>query len=375
MKLAILCGSLEPGKDGVGDYSRQLANYCREEGHSVLLVSLNDSWVELDNIGTQEMRLSSSQSWTQRSTTLEKALTAFQPDWVSLQFVPYAYQKRGFCQEMAAALGTFAKKFRWHLMFHELWLGLNPGDSLKYKILGWWQRRGVLQLVRSLSPALVHTHATAYANFLQSNGIAATRLPLFSNIDIELAPDFPKFYELLARRECNLTPLNREHTFVAIFFGSLHPEWTPDGLMEKLAGKKLLFLSMGRLGHTGTQIWNDFADKYATRAQFLNLGELSASEISTALQFADAGVAASPWNLIEKSGSVAAMIEHGLPVLVTRNDFLPDQQLELTPTLARHLHPIWKDNVNQLSKNPPSPRLPEIGSQFLADLHNRARLP
>ncbi len=377
MKLVILCGSLEPGKDGVGDYSRRLASYCRKQGNSVLLGSLNDSWIDSDNIGTQEIRLAGSQPWSQRSATLQKVLTSFQPDFVSLQFVPYAYHGRGFCHEMATQLGAFAKKFHWHIMFHELWLGLNPTDSLKYKLFGWGQRRGVLQLARTLSPVLTHTHATAYAHFLKRENISAIRLPLFSNIDIEPEPDFTRFCELLERAGSDLTPLNRRQTFVIVFFGSLHPEWTPDLLMKKLAGKKLLFLTMGRLGQTGMQIWNDFAEGYATRAKFINLGELSASEISTALLFADAGVAASPWNLIEKSGSAAAMVEHGLPVLVTRNDFLPTEHLELVPTLAKHLHPIWKDHfsVDHLTKSAPSPRLPEIGSQFLADLHNCVRQP
>jgi hypothetical protein len=44
-------------------------------------------------------------------------------------------------------------------------------------------------------------------------------------------------------------------------------------------------------------------------------------EISKILQCLDLGLATSPRQLIQKSGSVAAMLEHGLPILVTRNDW------------------------------------------------------
>jgi hypothetical protein len=51
---------------------------------------------------------------------------------------------------------------------------------------------------------------------------------------------------------------------------------------------------------------------------FLEKGELPTDLISSYLQSADFGVATSPLSLIGKSGSVAAMLEHGLPVVVSR---------------------------------------------------------
>lgn len=379
MKLVILCGSLEPGKDGVGDYSRQLANYCRSQNHSVLLCSLNDGWIKLDAVAkeSQEIRIASVTPWPQRIEALQKTLDFFQPDFISLQFVPYAYHKRGFCRDLALHLRVLAKKYRWQIMFHELWLGLNKADSLKYKLLGFWQRRHALQLVRTLSPKVTHTQSAVYAKFLLREQVASIRLPLFSNIDIVASPDFAQTYDLLTQHGLTLTPENRSGTFVILFFGSLHPEWTPDLLMQKMAGKKSLFLSLGRLGGVGGKIWRQFSEKYAKQARFMNLGELTAPEISTALQFADAGVAASPWNLIEKSGSVVAMLEHGLPVIVTRNDFLPNEQYEFDASFSDRLHPVWLDtfDLQRLTRQAPSPRLPAVGSQFLADLEDTNRQP
>ena len=42
MKFAFICGSLEPGRNGVGDYTRRLAGELAAQGHECLLVSLND---------------------------------------------------------------------------------------------------------------------------------------------------------------------------------------------------------------------------------------------------------------------------------------------------------------------------------------------
>jgi len=50
-------------------------------------------------------------------------------------------------------------------------------------------------------------------------------------------------------------------------------------------------------------------------------GEWSAAEISKLLQTLDLGLATTPLEVIQKSGSAAAMLEHGLPLLVIRDDW------------------------------------------------------
>ena len=46
MKLVFICGSLEPGKDGVGDYVYILARELIDLGHTCLLIALNDQFLE-----------------------------------------------------------------------------------------------------------------------------------------------------------------------------------------------------------------------------------------------------------------------------------------------------------------------------------------
>jgi hypothetical protein len=57
------------------------------------------------------------------------------------------------------------------------------------------------------------------------------------------------------------------------------------------------------------------------RADVIMTGERSPSEISKILQALDLGLATTPRQMIQKSGSVSAMLEHGLRILVTRDDW------------------------------------------------------
>ena len=46
MKIAFITSCLEPGKDGVGDYTRSLAAESSRNGHEVCLLALNDRHVD-----------------------------------------------------------------------------------------------------------------------------------------------------------------------------------------------------------------------------------------------------------------------------------------------------------------------------------------
>jgi len=45
VKVVFLCSSLEPGRDGVGDYTRRLAAELVRQGHFSAVVSLNDKYI------------------------------------------------------------------------------------------------------------------------------------------------------------------------------------------------------------------------------------------------------------------------------------------------------------------------------------------
>ncbi len=161
------------------------------------------------------------------------------------------------------------------------------------------------------------------------------------------------------------------------FFGTLHPEWKPEpffSILEQAARKarrKVCLISMGRLG-PGEKLWDLIACKYGERFHFIRLGERSARQISHLLQAIDFGIAASPWQLIGKSGTAAAMIDHGLPVIVTRDDFLPRIQ-PVVPPVDDSLFHLCDDRLESklvvgLQKRLPKPRVTAVAKMLLAQL-------
>src|ERR1043166_8574031 len=45
MRIAFLCSSADPGRDGVGDYTRMLASECVRKGHECCIVALHERHV------------------------------------------------------------------------------------------------------------------------------------------------------------------------------------------------------------------------------------------------------------------------------------------------------------------------------------------
>jgi hypothetical protein len=45
LKILFLCGSLEPGRDGVGDCVKNVAGELRIQGHQAAAIALNDGFI------------------------------------------------------------------------------------------------------------------------------------------------------------------------------------------------------------------------------------------------------------------------------------------------------------------------------------------
>ena len=45
MKIMFICGSLEPGKDGVGDYTRRLCAHLKKHHIEVGILAYNDKFI------------------------------------------------------------------------------------------------------------------------------------------------------------------------------------------------------------------------------------------------------------------------------------------------------------------------------------------
>jgi hypothetical protein len=164
----------------------------------------------------------------------------------------------------------------------------------------------------------LQTSNVTYRHVLRREGFIAGVLALFGNVPVSAG--FPGRPALLAR----WLPGAGAAPLIALTFGTLHPQWRPAATADWLRatarrlGRRPVLLALGRTGAHATAILDVFRQQ-GTLVEVT--GELEETNVSRLLQAADLGIAPHPWALIGKSGAAAAMLDHGLPVLVPRDDW------------------------------------------------------
>jgi len=356
MKILFLADSIQPGESGVGDYALQI---CAK------LQALNVDAV-VDCLGAPNSLLRAS---------LAERVSQAKPDWVSFQFVPYAYAHRGWVGRSTLPWDALRGRRGTHVMFHEIWIGAHQGASLRDRAMGGLQRRGIQKLICQLRPDKVHCSNRLYSAMLLRAGIPNRLLPLFGNIPVTMAALDP-YEQVLA----GLVPgLPRSGWLVAAHFGSIYSSehlllalrWLQECCLRQ--GKRLLVVSLGH-SPTAEASFAGLARQLPAdgRPCFLVKGRLEASALSPWLRCADCGLATTPFNIIEKSGSAVAFAEHGVPVIVmdpgadVRGVSIPRQ--DLAPE-------FWLFGDKRLEapnglppRRDPQPRLDRVAKQFLEEL-------
>src|SRR5207244_3804373 len=146
------------------------AGECERLGHSSIILGLSDPSVrriegesqQIEGRSISALRLAAAMPWAERIPAAQACLKDFRPDWVSLQFVPFGFHPRGLPLGLGRKLSSINSAKPWHIMFHELWLGLGEGSSVKHRVWGELQRWLILDLIHRLRPKIVHTNAEAY---------------------------------------------------------------------------------------------------------------------------------------------------------------------------------------------------------------------
>ncbi len=375
MRLLFIGSSLAAGRNGVGDYIRSLSAELGRQGHACLALGLADTEDALDD-NAPVVRIARRRPWPQRIMQARAAVAAFAPDWVSLQFVAYGWHPRGFAFGLADHLAPLFAGRRRHLMFHELWVGLNRHDRLVNRLNGLLQRHAVLGLHRALAPQLVHTHAPVYAATLAAEGVAARRLPLFGNLPVEPGDRLATRRRLLAEHVPQLAP---EQAILAGWFGAVHPEWDGPEVINRLstavhaAGKQLVLLSLGRTGGAGERLVETLRRQPAPGSSLIVTGEIPPADASRLLSALDLALTANPVALVPKSSTLAACFDHGLPVLVSRDNWRPRGALTVPPLAEPQVMVSVPGAAIDLPallalRRPPAARLPAVARQFVADL-------
>jgi glycosyltransferase involved in cell wall biosynthesis len=356
MRILFLTGCLESGKDGVGDHTRELAGECGRRGHQAFLVSLNDPWIDQPHRENGLLRLGPKQSWIDRVTVTRAFLAETAPELVSLQLVLYSFHPAGLSFALPQLLRAMIGQTPMQIMFHELWIGAQIGTRFKTRVVGFCQRKIIEAVVKKLACRVIHTSNLVYVHLLSRYGITAKHLPLFGSVPVVQA-------EKVSPRSDQVLRLG--------IFGSLHPEWSPDEMLAQLKTleKPIQLSHIGRIGPGETR-WKDLTERYGSEIELSRLGERSLAEISQFFSFIDFGVATTPLALIGKSSCVAAMLDHGLPVIVSRNDvhFRGMPNPDLISDLLIPLDERFLERVKSARRRNPQAQLPQVADQFLQDI-------
>jgi hypothetical protein len=310
MKILFICGALEPGKDGVGDYTRRLAGAVQSLGHQSSIIALYDHYVGEETIADQPaenstvpvLRISSKSGDFNRYRRAKEWADAFEPLWISLQFVPYSFNPKGLPFSLAKELRVLVKERQLHIMFHEIWIGSEKSIDWKRWLTAALQQKIISRMISSLHPEMMHTQLPLAQYNLETIAQGIHPLPLFSNIDIFNQP---------------VQPANR--VLRVGFFSQAAASKPIISFLEDLcsnaraAGNRI---ELSFIGGNAARMW-EVGEIFNKRALFNTIsytGFLPAEGISVALQRCTLGITEVPRHALGKSGSVAAFLHHGIPV-------------------------------------------------------------
>ncbi|MGB5943439.1 MAG: hypothetical protein WBG71_11210 [Leeuwenhoekiella sp.] len=384
MKILFICGSLEPGKDGVGDYTIKLSEKLTHFEYECSVIALSDPYVselnhDLYQLGPNKkiatLRIPKNQYNSVHRGELQKLIDLFNPDVISLQFVPFAYNDKGIPLYLVSLLKSINTVAQWHVMFHEIWIG-HASRSIfgKSYWIGSLQKRIIYKLQAVLNP-VCHTHALYYKYLLNKEKITTYHLPLYGNIK-KTQRNRNLFYNIIKESPLsNWQSQNILQNNIAVIFGSFPEFWDLSEILNKWStyltneNKTGLLFILGKHNYDSTNKINRLRQKYPL-ITFIRLGILQEKAVSQILLHADFGINPTPLAIVEKSGAAAAMLDHGLSIITTRVgiiqknteiDFLSIPNVYFEPNLRA-------EDFGRLIRKSIDPKIDDIAQIYINDL-------
>ena len=374
MRIGFVCGSLEPGKDGVGDYVRKLSKELIKNGHQIWALALNDPFISytfqslmpMGNGEPLELRLPADLSVKEKVAKANSFVCSIDPDFMSLQFVPFSFHPKGLPYQLSGILKQLGKDRKWHIMFHELWIGMDRQSHIKHRLLGMAQRRLIKGLLRKLNPVLVHTHCAVYLHELKKLTDLAQKLPLFSNIPV-LDP-----YRISQKMKQDYSLVNELNI---VLFGGIHYGAPIKAFAAEAADyakrnhKNLKLIVAGRNGPEQKNIINEWEQAGLSA---IITGELDNTQLSKLLTELWFGLFTTPILLAEKSGAVAAMMAHGIHLIGVAREWQPFGPVQKQNPL--HIPVYEPGKLEQFFQTQPdfskNVSVRSVSEQFMANLSN-----
>ncbi|MCC6817478.1 MAG: hypothetical protein IT245_01120 [Bacteroidia bacterium] len=367
--IVFVCGSLKPGADGIGDYCRRMGAQLMRNGHKVKLLAYNDRHIDTTTIDLQSsdelvldtLRLPTNLNANQKATEINRWLDGHAPQIVSLQYVLYAFNNRGLPFSFASDIKQVFPQSKFHLMFHELWLAMEKNPPFKDKIFGFFQKYIIRSMIRVLKPVLIHTQSRTYLNLLKLNGIAAGHLPIISNIPVV--------------DESHISRIEPNNSLQFIIFGFICNAAPVNDFARELSdyarssNKEISIVFAGKNGSNLAEWEQAFKQN---NLPYSIKGLLTVEEISHLMSESHIGISTTPFSLYEKSGSVAAMFKHGLPIINVAESILWQSEnitnYIIDEPIVEYKPGIIAQWVNHLNKPNLKRNLADVVSKFTNDL-------
>lgn len=312
MKILFICGSIESGYDGVGDYTKLICSSLVKRGYNANILALYDKRISglvketiiSGNSSFNITRISHHTFQHQRFIWTQNCINLFNPDCISLQFVPYSYNSKGLPFWLPNFLNQIKGNHIWNIMFHELWIGRSKNVGFKNIAISYLQQFIIKQLIVKIKPQIIHTHLPVYMGNLKKMANNILPLPLFSNINPPI-----NFCQTITNNSFKWAFFSQVDTLPDIinFINTLNIGLKENGFIPEL-------IIIGGNKEKMLPYIEDFKSKCPLLRDVICTGFLNENEISLELRKCSLGITPVPQHGIGKSGSVAAFLSHGIPV-------------------------------------------------------------
>ncbi len=325
-RVGLVCGYLDPTRDGVADYTGRLAASLRPAGVDPLILTTH-RWARAAGSGVVGV----TDRWDVRGVSAAaRSMRQLRLDVVHVQFAPSAF---GSSRAVGLLPVILPRDIPLIVTLHEygVWSGHGRGRPIRSSLWSAAERHGYADRETLLLTPRADRLLVSSAEHLQvlhhrfRRQPAALEVPIGLNVDV--ATGDRRQARVDVRRELGAAP----DAPLVVFFGFLHPEKGLDRLIaavadlrEHLPGAELLLIG-GAESHSvpaddARRLRRELEQVAATH----NFGDgvhfsgyQPAEEVSRLLQAADAG--AFPFNagVTRKSSSLLAALAAGIPVVAT----------------------------------------------------------
>jgi hypothetical protein len=322
-RILIIAPNFQPERCGISDYVSVLNVYLRNSGcKSVFILSLSDRFINEVVQEDDYMRIPLKYAYNLRRKLVKEIVLQFSPTHVLFNFVPYGFSVKGLPFWLSRYKKVFPAPIRVSFIMHELWTGDHDAYNGKVKLLGAVQQKLIVHLLHGFKPYSIVTTSPYTTQLLLQHGFSSTACRVFCNIVASSNSDeVPIHIRNLMERGGGIN---------VVFFGSITNDSTCKDIMLCLkqlkdANKRNLnIIATGSLKTTDNNLWAQLKANAFNGLSVYETGHLSPEGIAWVLAQADIGLSTYPIELWSKSGGIAAMLGHGLPVVVFGNIGIKD---------------------------------------------------